>query len=282
MPALKLLCWNIWMMPSLVRQSPKNEARAAAIAEALLEHDFDLVVFTKAFDGAARRVLEGALEGVYPHQAGPVNASGSPFSIHGGVWVLSRLPLSGYHEIRFHETAGVELFARKGALLVTAQLGDRRVQIAATHLKGDDGPVFDAHFQEIRNHQMTQIEAELLAPHRDPELPLFLCGDFGTPHFVDDDPSLESEGYTHMLRTFQAENGPGTRITLDDSSSSNDLAIDDTGRTAELDYILLRRGKTPVRATWERVILQRPGWEGSEGRRDLSYRYAVAVSAELG
>ena len=71
-------------------------------------------------------------------------------------------------------------------------------------------------------------------------------------------------------------------MTLNDRSSSNDLAIDNTGRTAELDYILLRRGRAPLTARWEQLVLQHPGWDGAEGRRDLSYRYAVGVTAELG
>ncbi|MFO0760536.1 MAG: endonuclease/exonuclease/phosphatase family protein [Byssovorax sp.] len=282
MALLRLLTWNVFLLPSLARQSPKNDARAAAIADALLEADVDVICLTKAFDNSARRLIEHRLLATHPYQVGPVNAGRSPFSIHGGVIVLSRLPLRDYQEIRFHETAGVESFARKGALFVRGTIEGQGFQVIATHLKGDDGPVFDERFQAIRDHQMVQIEEELCRSCVDASMPLFVCGDLGTPRCSEEDRSKETGCYAGMLATFGAENGAERRITLDDDLSENDLAVDNTGRRAELDYILLRRGEAKVHARWERLVLQRSGWDGEAGRRDLSYRYAVKVTAEIG
>lgn len=55
----------------------------------------------------------------------------------------------------------------------------------------------------------------------------------------------------------------------------NELASDDTGRVAELDYVLVRRNGHDVGGTWERLVLRHP-WDGNR-RKDLSYRYAVAA-----
>jgi hypothetical protein len=279
MPQLKLLTWNIWMMPPWTLQSPKNNARASAIADELLLRDFDVICFEKVFDGGARDVLKRKLGPRYPYSYGPLNANGSPFKINGGVWVVSRLPLSELRELQFEESVGVESFSRKGAMLMRGCSAGQHFQLVATHLQGDDGPSYEPKHQVVRNHQMLQIAKELLRPHTDSTLPLFLCGDMCTPRRDPADPFAESDGYRHMLATFAARNGAEERITLDDKRVHNDLATDDSGRVAELDYILVRAGNgAEVQGVWERSVFQRRGWDGANGRRDLSYRYAVSAT----
>jgi hypothetical protein len=73
-----------------------------------------------------------------------------------------------------------------------------------------------------------------------------------------------------MLKTFGARNGPGHRITLHDRTKVNQLAPDDTGRRAELDYVLIR-SNGGVTGRWMRHVIRHEG-------RDLSYRYAVGAS----
>ena len=275
---LKVLTWNIWMMPTWVFQSPHNAERAAAIGAALAKLDIDILCLEKAFDGGARDVIGSALAGCHPYRYGPANDQGVSLKIGSGVWVLSRIPLSDYHEIQFNESAGIESFSRKGAIMLSGAAGANKFQIVATHLQGDDGPSYRPDYQLIRNHQMAQIASDLVAPRADRTAPLLVCGDFCTPRQDDDNPFSESEGYRTMLATFGAENGPDSRVTLDDSRVHNDLAIDNSGRAAELDYILLRRNDRAMTAEWSRVVLQSRGWDGPDGRQDLSYRYAVSAT----
>jgi hypothetical protein len=282
MPQLKLLTWNIWMMPTWTFQSPKNSQRAAAIADQLLLRDFDVLCFEKAFDGGARDVLKRKLGPRYPYAYGPLNQNGSPFKINGGLWVLSRLPLSELRELQFAESVGVESLSRKGALSLRGCSAGRHFQLVVTHLQGDDGPSYEPDHQLVRNRQMLQLARELIRPHTDSALPLFVCGDMCTPRRDPANPFVESEGYRHMLATFGAINGAEERVTLDDKRVHNDLAIDDSGRVAELDYILLRAGTAgPVSGEWERIVFQQRGWDGGSGRRDLSYRYAVGGTFTL-
>ena len=77
MAELKILAWNIWMMPGLSFQSPSNAARAAAIGDQLKDLDFDIVCFIKAFDAPARSELRHKLGKRYPHRYGPLNFDGS-------------------------------------------------------------------------------------------------------------------------------------------------------------------------------------------------------------
>jgi endonuclease/exonuclease/phosphatase family metal-dependent hydrolase len=278
---LRLLTWNIWMMPPISFQSPKNTARAAAIAEELANQDADVVCLIKSFDSSARDVIAKRLAQLYPHRYGPLNDHGSPFKINGGVWVLSKIPLSDYRELQFSASSGIESFSRKGALSLYGNSNGQRFRLIATHLQGESGPNYSDDAQRIRNQQVDQIARELLGPSES-KVPWFMCGDFVTPRRDPHDPFAEGAGYKHILSALGVQNGLEARVTLDDSRVHNDLAIDDTGRVAELDYILLRDNLAAVRGSWQQRIFRRQGWDGPQGRRDLAYRYAVSAEFDFG
>lgn len=275
--ALKLLTWNVFLMPSWIGESPKNDTRGDAIAEVLSGLDYDILALEKVFDRWTRYDLTDALREKYPYQYGPANYC-CGVTLTSGVMVMSRIPLTDYHEIEFHRLAGFEKLSRKGAMLLTGEFKGHRFHLVATHLQGDDGPSFNAEHQAIRNEQMQQIRDELLAKYADPAIPWFLCGDLSTPRFWPEGGAVPGVDYTKMLATFGARNGPDYRITLDDDLAHNDLASDDKKRTAEMDYILVRPNGSAVTGTWERLILRRRGWDGAHGRQDLSYRYAVGAA----
>ena len=201
--------------------------------------------------------------------------------INGGVYVLSKLPLTFVKEIQFRDSGFVEGFSRKGALLLRGRTWEGKpIQLIGTHLQGEEGPGYEN--QPIRDKQMKQIASELIAPHADPTVPLFVCGDFGTERRDRKDPFAESPSYARMLATFHAINGEEQRVTLDDRRVHNDLANYDTGRVAELDYILLHCAGQPVKGHWQAVVMRHQGWDGPHGRKDLSYRYAVSGSFVFG
>jgi hypothetical protein len=62
---------------------------------------------------------------------------------------------------------------------------------------------------------MLQVAKELLRPHAEPSLLLFVCGDFCTPRRSPSDPFSESDGYRHLLATFNAINRAEERVTLE-------------------------------------------------------------------
>src|ERR1035441_8491204 len=138
---LRILTWNIWMMPGFTHQSPANKRRAAAIADVLLTQDVDILCLEKAFDGSARKVLAERLRGQFPYIYGPANQKFG-LKINSGVWVLSRIPLSGYRQIEYHKAAGIEKFSRKGAIYLTGVVDGKTFVLIATHLQGEEGPVF--------------------------------------------------------------------------------------------------------------------------------------------
>jgi hypothetical protein len=270
------------MMPAFANASPKNDSRAAAVATELAALDLDVLCLQKAFDGCARDVIEERLGPLYPYRYGPANPTHLGLRTNSGLWVLSRIPLGGQREIEFRLKLGVERWSRKGAMLLSGRLaGDVPFQLIVTHLQGDDGPAFLPDHQEVRDEQMRQIADELIRPHTDPRLPLFICGDFATARRSETPPYPESPHYQRLLRLFGVQNGPGERVTFDDTRAHNQLAFDDTGRQTEQDYILYRGGDRTVRGTWQRLILRHTGWDGPGGRSDLSYEYAVAATLSI-
>jgi endonuclease/exonuclease/phosphatase family metal-dependent hydrolase len=273
MPTLKILAWNIWMMPAWTFQSPSNVPRARAICEELAKLDFDIVCFIKAFDASARRELRDKLGALYPHRYGPLNFNGSIFKINGGVYIFSRIPLTLVREIQWRNSAGSESHSRKGAMLLRGELGASPFELIALHMQGES--TRDIRNQDIRNRQIAQLAAELVDTTSDPAVPLFICGDFNTARRTDDDPLAESPDYLRMMERLGTTTGRDFRVTLDDNPAHNDLAADRFGRVAELDYVLVRANGHKVTGKWHTLHLRRQGWDGANGRKDLAYRYAV-------
>jgi endonuclease/exonuclease/phosphatase family metal-dependent hydrolase len=273
---LRILTWNIFMMPAWIHESPRNEPRGAAIGATLREQDLDVICLQKAFDRGARDSLARALGGDYAYRYGPINDR-TGVEINGGVWVLSRRPLIDYREIEFRDCGSVECFSRKGAMLLSGRCGPTPFRLVVTHLQGEEGPRFTEKNQRVRLDQMRAVQAQLVQPNLEPGVPFLICGDLGTPRFTDDG-RTETAAYREMLATFGADNGAEARITLDETPTGSALARSAAGRRNELDYVLVRPNGARVTVQRERVILQRGGWdEPAGGRRDLSYRYAVSA-----
>jgi len=279
MTTLKILTWNIWMMPWWVFSSPSNEARARAIGEELAKLDFDILCLIKAFDAPARDELREKLGSRYRFRYGPLNDSGPLFSINGGVYIMSRIPLTVVKEIRYRDSKGLESHSLKGAMLLKGEHEGKPFQIIGTHLQGEEKP--GDHNQPTRDKQIAQLAEQLVHKVADPTVPLFLCGDFNTQRQDSKQPTTESKAYLSMLRRLEAVNGPELRVTLDDRRAHNDLANDDTGRQGELDYILLRAPGHVITGAWQTLHLTSWSWDKTRRHKDLAYRYAVSGEFQL-
>ena len=276
---LRILTWNVWLMPDYIFQSPQNGKRAGVIGSDLLKLNYDIICFEKAFSTSGRRALARSLAKRYPYRYGPAN-SGSSLRINSGVWIVSRFPLTDYHEIQFRASAGIESFARKGALMLTGTFRGHRFHVVAAHLQGEDGSEYTEAHQSIREQQLMQIRDELLVRYAERGVPIFLCGDFNTPRRDPKETARDSEAYGSMLRLLgNPQNGEADRLTLEDICERNDLAEANSGRAAELDYILIKPGSSQIDAHHSRLVLLHPGWDGRTLRQNLSYRHAVAVEA---
>ncbi len=243
--SLKVLSWNIYMLPRFARVSGKRK-RAKAIAKLLNESKYDIVVFQEAFLKAARRILWHDLKNNYPYRIGPANKKPASYKTNSGIWMLSRIALTELGTVQYSQCEGPDCWARKGALLAEGKFNESPFQILGTHLEAG-GP------DEIKIKQYQEMEA-LLAGNRKEGIPQIICGDMNTKKDGD-------EKYSIMLSTLGCEDGPlegdfpftadGQRNDMNGGGPSNQKIIDYIFyRSNGVKCRLIRRCVPELRAQW--------------------------------
>ena len=252
---LKILSWNIYMLPRMVIRKGKRE-RAYAIVDELKKTDYDIIVFEEAFLPAARKIILAGLGGLYQFQYGPVNNSPN-IKTNGGVWILSKIKMDVVKTIQFKECATWDCLARKGAMLLQGTWNGKTFQLMGTHLQADE-------FQEVRYKQMDEIYTELLAPYRTNGIPQIVCGDMNTEAEI-------KERYCTMLDCFGAENGEISGVEKCTYDGVNNEIAQSYGvkDKTTYDYILLRKNGMKVNMIRRSVSILK------KGKKQLSDHYGI-------
>ena len=228
---LKILSWNIYMLPGVV-PVPGRLARAHAIVDSLLPSDFDIIVFQEAFLKKARTVIQDGLRTVYPYTYGPINDTPG-IKANGGVWIRSKTPLSILKTIEFTDCSGIDCMARKGAIIIEGIRDGRLFQLVGTHLQA--GPN-----QRVRYAQMDSIYECLLEPFAACGVPQIIAGDMNTEANIE-------ERYVNMLHCLDATNDTliGPQWTY--NGRENEIARS-MGMCAATtyDYIMLKSNETVI------------------------------------
>ena len=243
---LKILTWNIGMLPVLDMFKEKDE-RAQAIGNALIVKDYDIIVFQEAFTFYARNVIGQTLQEQYPYAYGPVNKSLFSLKVNSGIWILSKIPLKIRKEIEFTVAAGMDEFAKKGAVLLEGWFYGVLFQLIATHLQDD------AYGQIIREQQLKEIHEKLIKPYSQVDVPQIICGDFNTDEKV-------AQNYKGMLAILDAEDEEicgSMKITFDDLS--NDVFQSPHPDPRKIDYVLTRNPHL-IRLINEKVAVLKSRW----------------------
>jgi endonuclease/exonuclease/phosphatase family metal-dependent hydrolase len=262
---LQILTWNIGILPSLSLFKERDD-RAQAIANALRCTDYDIIVFQEAFTIYARNVIGQSLHDQYPYAYGPVNKSMLSLKVNSGIWILSKIPLKIRKEIEFTGSAGMDGFARKGAVLLDGLFYGAPFQLIATHLQDDAYP------QVIREQQLTEIHEKLIKPYSQVDTPQIICGDFNTDEKM-------VENYKGMLSILDAEDGSidGTiKITFDDISNDEFKSLHPDPR--RIDYVLTRNSQL---ISWikEKVAVLKSRW--GENKEYLSDHHGLEAVIEF-
>lgn len=275
---LKVLSWNIFMLPRLIAKTGQHK-RAAIIAEQLKDAEYDMIVFQEAFGSKTRKILWDILQECFPYQAGPVNIGTSSFRLNGGVWIVSRLPMELLGEIEFDDCKSWDCMSRKGAMLVQVEKGGKKYQVMGTHLQADESVKRD----EIRRNQCVAIRDQLLLPHASDSVPQLLCGDFNISE-------NNTERYDELLDILQASNdnkqaannrintiSPLPQFTY--NWEENDL-IESDYEVTTLDYILLRKQFKPFKAISRTIKVFTGKWSADKhkNKRNLSDHHAVEIT----
>ena len=132
--SLKILSWNIQMLPHLVNRNGKAK-RAHAIVDQLRKKDYDVIVFQELFRKRSQRIIAKGLAERYPYCTPVLNKKTFSLKTNGGVILFSKHPILEVHQIRYEKRAGFDRLSRKGALLAEVSVRGKHVQIIGTHLQ---------------------------------------------------------------------------------------------------------------------------------------------------
>ena len=98
---LKILSWNIKMLPAPYGWFLKPYKRAENIIQSLKESDeYDIIFFQEAFSGSIRNKIYKTIQNIYPYQIEPIERKVF-FKNNSGLWAISRFPISLIDEISF-------------------------------------------------------------------------------------------------------------------------------------------------------------------------------------
>jgi endonuclease/exonuclease/phosphatase family metal-dependent hydrolase len=227
MKKLKILTWNIYMLPLLVPR-PGKKKRARGIVEELSKCDFDIILFQEAFLPASRDIIWKGLQSIYPYQYGPANNS-LHFKSSSGVWVLSKMELQLLNTVEFKKSAYTDALVRKGGMLLQGNCNGVQYQVLNTHLQAS------RYRPLVRYTQLEQLKSELLSPYAQTGIPQIICGDMNI--------SLKyTREYERMLQVLDAVDGKisGTEKVTYDGHRNLIARLLGTRRKFNFDYILIR------------------------------------------
>jgi endonuclease/exonuclease/phosphatase family metal-dependent hydrolase len=272
--SLKVLTWNIQMLPRFVNSNGKAR-RARAIVDQLKQRHYNVIAFQELFYARSRRIIVKGLSEFYPYHTRVLNKKTFSLKSNGGVMLFSQHPILESHQIRYDARMGFDRFSRKGAVLAEIEVRGKRVQVAGTHLQAFGE-------QTILYNQYHQLAEELLKPHAKAGVPQLVCGDFNTlrsvpaqlpadisPDFIDRLPR-----YQYMLHTLDALDGElagEQQFTMD--RPFNDLCKKRKEFRLLLDYVLLRPNGTGVLSMRRKVEIMRYQWD--HDHRDLSDHFGL-------
>jgi len=218
---LKILSWNIYMLPYFIFSGSEKANRAKGIVTEIKKRDFDIIVFQEAFKTKPRNILSKGLKAIYPYQYGPANKKALTLKTNSGIWVISKTPLKQLGTVKFDNCTGIDCMARKGAMLLEGYRNENTFQILGTHVNSGRAT-------PERQTQYKMMYEQLLKPNEKQGVPQIVVGDMNCR-------MSNQENYTKMLQLMDVEDAP-----LDGSRKHSNWE-----KTAIIDYIFLRRNGCP-------------------------------------
>ena len=272
--SLRILSWNIQMLPRLVNANGKGK-RAKVIVEKLKAHHYDVVVFQELFKKRSRRIITRGLAEEFPYHTNVLNKKAISLKTNGGVMLFSRFPIKESHEIKYKDHTGFDRLSRKGALLAEMDVHGKTIQVIGTHLQAFGSA-------EVMCSQYKQLHDELLKPYTKPDVPQFICGDFNTIKTI---PAVLPAGITQefvnrlpryqmMLQSLGTQDYDllgSQQFTMD--RPYNDLCTKRKEYRLLLDYVLVRSSSDISSTVMRRVKIMRHPWH--KNHQDLSDHFAV-------
>lgn len=229
---LKILSWNIKMLPGPYGWFLKRHKRADNIIQLLKESDsYDIIFFQEAFSGSIRKKIYAGLQNIYPNEVEPDDQTAF-YKLNSGLWVISHLSLNLKNHLSFTQLRGSDKLASKGAKLFSVIKDGQEFHLIHTHMQSDYG----IKYSDVRTLQYTEIYNQLILPHEKDGIPLILLGDLNIP---------QPDKLKRMLQKLKLVNGP-LMGTLQHS------IIDKSNKL--MDYILVSEQYSNFKSIKRRII----------------------------
>lgn len=264
--SLKILTWNIYMLPSIV-PLPSRAKRSEKIIDTLSKGTFDIIVFQEAFHKKTQKKLAKGLATSYPYMYGPFNPTKNPFKINSGVWIVSKTKMDVLGSIIYKSKSGIDKISEKGAALLEGVYNGHKFQLLGTHMQADYKP-------KIREKQFDQMNSELLHKFKEDGVPQIICGDLNTEREFETD-------YMKMLTQLDASDGDilGYQKETYDGFTNEIVAKIWGKKKTNFDYVLIKRNGAKINSEKRWVSVLKGNW--SKKKCDLSDHYGIACELEF-
>lgn len=233
--SLKILSWNVFMVPPVIFRSCQQD-RAFLIGDYIKVQQPDIIILEETFMKKTRNILQSELQELYPFQS-DITKKGALKS-NSGVWILSKYPIVKQDFITYKDYAGSDRFSKKGATFAEINIHDKPIQVIGTHTQSQEK------YRSVRELQFQQLKSGLADKHFSPDIPQFIIGDLNADFY-------DTAAYSKMLSIFDASpvRYSGEKYSWD--GIDNDLAhrfFEHIQQT--LDYIILRKDHE----TWAKIM----------------------------
>lgn len=171
---LRLLTWNVFMLPSPIKSS-KQKMRTESIVQELAarQDQYDVMVFQEVFSGRFRKQLTEKLKSTHPHSYHMGKGSRILHPFGPGLLILSKYPFEIKDKVYYNKCSGADCLSTKGAFLAEVSLPTQKhVQIIVTHLQAGQKPKK----RKIRATQVDQLRA-FMQENKRAHIPQILAGD---------------------------------------------------------------------------------------------------------
>ncbi|MCB9189461.1 MAG: hypothetical protein H6599_09310 [Flavobacteriales bacterium] len=216
---LKLVSWNLHLLPSPVFAKSKKKTRTDSIVNYFTKIDtsINLLLFQEVFHAKRRNQLIAGLENLYPYHTPIVNSAKKRLlKTNSGLIVFSKTPIIQMDAIKYNDCSGSDCMAFKGAQFIHTVWNNTPLLVVNTHLNSEPP-------RSIALEQAKMIINELIPNYIEKEIPIFIGGDFNIN-------CSDSSNYDKLLQIVKTNNS--SHIDCTDISSPKVLE-------STLDYIFL-------------------------------------------
>jgi len=265
---LRILSWNIKMLPRQYNIAIKHHPlkRIKFIAEQILSDSIDIVCFQEMFDKKANKRMKEELSKQFPYVVGPANEAKSIFRLNSGVIFFSRYPIREIESVAFSDCQEEDCVAKKGALLIEAEVDGKKIQLVGTHMNAAGG-------EAVKVKQLEQIR-NLIEKHSKSGIPQLICGDFNIN-------KTNFRLYQLMLDFFKANDGPiSGKLQHSFDPKNNDMCAKEKEEPQLIDFIFFRANENyESRDSRREIKSYRKAW--GKKNQDLSDHFALLMEVIL-